>query len=345
MIKKILLASPRGFCAGVDRAIDVVEASLEIFGSPVFVKHAIVHNTHVVNDLEKKGAIFVEDLDEISPSVFDPKAQTRRADGSIIIFSAHGTDPAIKEEAQKRGFRVIDATCPLVTKVHLEAKRYASEGYFIIYIGHRNHPEPIGVFGEVPRRSITLIEKDNEVKDLKVPQGEKLVYLTQTTLSVPDTLEIIEKLKKKFPKIISPPSADICYATTNRQMAARNLAQKSDLVLVIGSKISSNSKRLVEICREAKTKVYLIDDEKKIQTKWLKNVKILGITSGASAPEYLIKRVVNFIEKINHGIKVENFRVLKEEVKFPLPDQLVFQAKKSQKGVAWVKKHEVVTQR
>ncbi len=194
MIKKILLASPRGFCAGVDRAIDVVEASLEIFGPPVFVKHAIVHNIHVVNDLEKKGAIFVEDLDEVSPK-------------SIVIFSAHGTDPAIKKEAQKRGFRVIDATCPLVTKVHLEARRYASEGYFIIYIGHRNHPEPIGVFGEVPEGSITLIEKANEVKDLKVPQDQKLVYLTQTTLSVPDTLEIIEKLKKKFPKIISPPSA------------------------------------------------------------------------------------------------------------------------------------------
>ena len=356
MIKKILLASPRGFCAGVDRAIDVVETALEIFGPPVFVKHAIVHNIHVVSDLKKKGAIFVEDLDEIhSPSVFDPevldseartrRAQTRRADGSILIFSAHGTDPKIKEEARLRGHRVIDATCPLVTKVHLEAQRYAKEGYYIIYIGHRGHPEPIGVFGEVPKEAITLIERADEVESLKVPQEEKIIYLTQTTLSVSDTKETIKRLRKRFPNIISPPSADICYATTNRQMAARRLAQKSDLVLVLGSRTSSNSKRLVEVCREEGIKTYLVDDEKMINPKWLDKVEVLGITSGASAPEYLVTRLVDFVKRDNPGAKVENLDVFKEKIKFPLPDDLVPLAHQSTKGILWVEKHKVATQR
>jgi len=339
MIKKIILASPRGFCAGVDRAIDVVETALEIFGPSIFVKHAIVHNTHVVSDLKKKGAIFVEDLDEIPPSV------DGSADGSVLIFSAHGTDPKIKEEARLRGHRVIDATCPLVTKVHLEAQRYAKEGYFIIYVGHRGHPEPIGVFGEVPKRTITLIENADEVKGLKVPQEEKLIYLTQTTLSVSDTKETTKRLKRRFPKIISAPSADICYATTNRQTAARRLAQKSDLVLVIGSKTSSNSKRLVEVCRQEGTEAYLVDDEKVINPKWLITVEVLGITSGASAPEYLVRQLVDFIKRSNPNAKVENFDVFKEEIKFPLPDDLVDLAKKTDRGALWVEKHRVATQR
>ncbi|KKR60931.1 MAG: 4-hydroxy-3-methylbut-2-enyl diphosphate reductase [Candidatus Curtissbacteria bacterium GW2011_GWA1_40_47] len=336
MIQKILLAKPRGFCAGVDRAIDVVEAALEIFGGPIYVKHAIVHNTHVVSDLEKKGAIFVENLDEIP----NPPAG-----GSIVIFSAHGTDPQVKEEAKKRGHRVVDATCPLVTKVHLEAQRYVREGYHVIYIGHRGHPEPIGVFGEVSEGTISLIENADEVKSLKVPQREKLVFLTQTTLSVSDTNETIQRLKMRFPKIISAPSSDICYATTNRQAAARRLARLSDLVLVLGSKASSNSKRLVEVCKEEGVKAYLVDDEKMVNPKWLVGVRTLGITSGASAPEHLVTRLVDFIKTGNPDVEVENLDVIKEEVKFPLPDDLVTLAQEEGKGALWVEKHRVATQR
>lgn len=332
MIQKILLATPRGFCAGVDRAIDVVEAALEIFGAPVYVKHAIVHNIHVVSDLEKKGAIFVEELDEV------PKK-------SVLVFSAHGTDPAQKEEAKARGHRVIDATCPLVTKVHLEAKRYANEGYFIIYVGHRGHPEPIGVFGEIPKNSRVLIETAGEVKSLKVPQQDKLIYLTQTTLSVGDTKDTIDALKAKFPNIIAPPSSDICYATTNRQTAARELAKQCDMVLVIGSKTSSNSQRLREVCEEEGIPSHLIDDESMVDKKWFSGVKTLGITSGASAPEYLVDRLVKYVQKLNPEAVVANLQVSKEEIKFPLPDDLVLLAKQSEKGTAWVEKHKVSSQR
>jgi len=333
MISKILLAKPRGFCAGVDRAIDVVEAALEIFGAPVYVKHAIVHNIHVVEDLEKKGAIFVEDLDEVPAR-------------SVLIFSAHGSPPKLKEEAKARGFRVIDATCPLVTKVHLEAKRYANEGYFIIYIGHRGHPEPIGVMGEVPKGSIVLIEDASEVGDLKVPQEEKLIYLNQTTLSLSDVKNTIDALKKRFTKIIAPPTVwDICFATSNRQTAARTLAKKSDLVLVIGSKTSSNSNRLRDVSEEEGTKAYLIDDETMVDPKWFSGVKTLGITSGASAPEYLIDQLVNYVKKGNPNAVVESLDVLKEEVKFPLPDDLVLLARQSEKGALWVEKHKVASQR
>ena len=332
MIKKIMLAVPRGFCAGVDRAIDVVEAALDIFGPPVYVKHAIVHNLHVVEDLKVKGAIFVEDLDEI------PGKQ-------VVVFSAHGTDPLLKDEAKKRGHKVIDATCPLVTKVHLEAQRYVREGYFVIYVGHRDHPEPIGVFGEVPKGTITLIERADEVKGLNVPQEEKLVYLTQTTLSISDTRETVEKLKDRFRNIIAPPSSDICYATTNRQKAARELAQKCDLVLVVGSKTSSNSQRLREVCEEEGTKAHLIDDETMINPDWFKNVRTLGITSGASAPEYLVNQLVQFLKSKNPKAIVENLEIMREEIKFPLPDDLVTLARQSEKGTAWVEKHRVASQR
>jgi len=343
MIKKVFLARPRGFCAGVDRAIDVVEAALEIFGPPVYVKHAIVHNLHVVEDLKVKGAIFVEDLDEIPPhSGLSPSGSKTK---SVVVFSAHGTDPVIRAEAKRRGHKVIDATCPLVTKVHLEAKRYVGDGYFVIYIGHRDHPEPVGVFGEIPKGTAVLIEGASEVDFLKVPQEEKLVYLTQTTLSISDTRATVEKLKKRFPNIISPPSADICYATTNRQAAARELAKKCDLVLVIGSKTSSNSQRLREVCEEEGTKAYLIDDEMMIDPSWFKDVYTLGVTSGASAPEYLISRLVEFLKKLNPKAKVENLEVLKENIKFPLPDDLVFLAKESAKGIKWVEKHQVTSQR
>jgi len=336
MIKKILLAAPRGFCAGVDRAIDVVETALEIFGPPVYVKHAIVHNIHVVEDLKVKGAIFVEDIDEVP----NPPAG-----GSVLVFSAHGTDPKIKEEAKRRGHKVIDATCPLVTKVHLEAQRYVKEGYFVIYVGHRDHPEPAGVFGEIPEGTAVLIEKASEVDGLKVPQKEKLVYLTQTTLSISDTKETVDKLKSRFPNIIAPPSSDICYATTNRQAAARALSKKCDLVLVIGSTTSSNSQGLAELSREEGTPAYLIDDESMIDKKWLEGVEVLGITSGASAPEYLIERLIKFFKKSHPNIKVETVEAMRENVKFPLPDDLVILAKESEKGMLWVEKHRVASQR
>jgi len=339
MIKKILLATPRGFCAGVDRAIDVVEAVLEIFGPPVYVKHAIVHNLHVVEDLKIKGAIFVEDLDEI------PSPPEARQAKSVVVFSAHGTDPALKEEAKKRGHRVIDATCPLVTKVHLEAQRYVRDGYFAIYIGHRDHPEPAGVFGEIPKGTAVLIEGADEVDTLVVPQEEKLVYLTQTTLSISDTRDTVEKLKKRFPNIISPPSSDICYATTNRQAAARELAKKSDLVLVIGSKTSSNSQRLREVCEEEGTYAYLVDDETMIDPKWFGDAQTLGVTSGASAPEYLVDNLVDHIKKLNPNVQVENLEVLREDITFPLPDDLVSLVKETSKGRIWVEKHRVATQR
>lgn len=335
MIKKILLVRPRGFCAGVDRAIDVVEASLEIFGSPIYVKHAIVHNTHVVGDLEKKGAIFIEDLDEIPKNLKKP----------ILVFSAHGTPPALKDEAVARGYTVIDATCPLVTKVHLEARRYANEGYFIIYVGHRGHPEPIGVMGEIPGKSIVLIEDASEVKNLKVPQEEKLVYLNQTTLSIPDVSATIEALKRRFPKIIAPPSSDICYATTSRQYAARELAKKSDLVLVIGSTTSSNSQRLRDVSEEEGAKAYLVDDELQIKDEWLNGVKTLGITSGASAPEYLVDNMIDFFMSKDRNLRLEKLDVMNEEIKFPLPDDLVSLAKESTKGLVWVEKHKVASQR
>ena len=336
MIKKILLAAPRGFCAGVDRAIDVVETALEIFGPPVYVKHAIVHNIHVVEDLKVKGAIFVEDINEVP----NPPAG-----GSVLVFSAHGTDPKIKEEAKRRGHKVIDATCPLVTKVHLEAQRYVKEGYFVIYVGHRDHPEPAGVFGEIPEGTAVLIEKASEVDGLKVPQKEKLVYLTQTTLSISDTKETVDKLKSRFPNIIAPPSSDICYATTNRQAAARALSKKCDLVLVIGSTTSSNSQGLAELSREEGTPAYLIDDESMIDKKWLEGVEVLGITSGASAPEYLIERLIKFFKKSHPNIKVETVEAMRENVKFPLPDDLVILAKESEKGMLWVEKHRVASQR
>lgn len=336
MIKKILLAAPRGFCAGVDRAIDVVETTLDIFGPPVYVKHAIVHNIHVVEDLKIKGAIFVEDIDEVpSPP----------AGGSVLVFSAHGTDQKIKEEAKRRGHKVIDATCPLVTKVHLEAQRYVKEGYFVIYVGHRDHPEPAGVFGEISEGAAVLIEKANEVDKLKVPQKEKLVYLTQTTLSISDTKETVDKLKSRFPNIIAPPSSDICYATTNRQAAARALSKKCDLVLVIGSTTSSNSQRLAEVSREEGTPAYLIDDESMIKKSWFGDVEVLGITSGASAPEYLIERMIKYFKKSNPNIKVETVEAMRENVKFPLPDDLVILAKESEKGMLWVEKHRVASQR
>src|SRR3989338_1438594 len=339
MIKKILLATPRGFCAGVDRAIDVVEAVLEIFGPPVYVKHAIVHNLHVVEDLKIKGAIFVEDLDEI------PSPPEARQAKSVVVFSAHGTDPALKEEAKRRGHKVIDATCPLVTKVHLEARRYVNDGYFVIYVGHRDHPEPVGVFGEIAKGTAVLIEGADEVDTLVVPQEEKLVYLTQTTLSISDTRDTVEKLKKRFPNIISPPSSDICYATTNRQAAARELAKKSDLVLVIGSKTSSNSQRLREVCEEEGTYAYLVDDETMIDPKWFGDAQTLGVTSGASAPEYLVDNLVDHIKKLNPNVQVENLEVLREDITFPLPDDLVSLVKETSKGRIWVEKHRVATQR
>ncbi|OGD86247.1 4-hydroxy-3-methylbut-2-enyl diphosphate reductase [Candidatus Curtissbacteria bacterium RBG_13_35_7] len=331
MIEKIILIKPRGFCAGVDRAIDIVEAALAIYGKPIYVKHAIVHNTHVVSDLKRKGVVFVENIGKV------PK-------NSVLIFSAHGTDPRLIEKAKQKRHKVIDATCPLVTKVHLEANRYANEGYFIIYVGHEGHPEPIGVFGEVSKKSILLIEKASDVRNLKIPQEDKIVCLTQTTLSVDDTRDIICALKKRFKRIMLPPSSDICYSTTNRQAAAKILAKKCDLVLVIGSKTSSNSQRLVKVCREFYANAHLIDDEKDVKRTWLTNVKVLGITSGASVPEYLIDHVIEFIKTQNSKVKIQNIEAIDEKTRFPLPDELANQIKKTGFGLKYLKKHRSTTQ-
>ncbi len=303
-LKKIYLVSPRGFCAGVKRAVDVVNLVLQKYKTPIYVRHQIVHNRHVISDFEKKGVIFTEDINKIP-------------DSSVVIFSAHGSSPNIYQIAKNKKLIIIDAVCPLVSKVHIEAKRYSQQEYFIFYIGHKNHPETIGVLGEVTETSIILIETLNEAKKIFPPQTDKIIILTQTTLSFDDTKEIINYLKKKFPKIIQPPAFDICYATQNRQNAVKELVKKVDMVLVIGSKESSNSNRLREVAEMSGKRAYLINDKLEIQTSWLENVENLGITAGASAPKYLIEEIVNYFKK--QGVEVEELSVIKENINFPLP--------------------------
>lgn len=304
---KVFLAKPRGFCAGVDRAIDVVEIALEIFGPPVYVRHEIVHNDHVVNELRSKGAIFLDDVNEIP-------------EGSVTIFSAHGVSPAVREQARERKLNIIDATCPLVTKVHLEAIRYAKKGYTIILIGHRNHVEVEGTMGEAPD-SMILIESPEDVARIEVPDVEKLVYLTQTTLSIDDTQAVIDALKERFPHIESPPKDDICYATTNRQAAVKEMTDRCDMILVIGSPTSSNSNRLVEVAQSRGCEAYLINDSSQMKIEMFKNTKNLGITAGASAPEHLVQDVVRWLEK-NSSIEFADLDVIEENVQFTLPREL-----------------------
>ncbi len=305
---KIYLAKPRGFCAGVDRAIEIVERALKIFGPPIYVRHAIVHNRYVVDELRRKGAIFVEDVGDVP-------------EGSIVIFSAHGVSPAVREKAAKRNLRIIDATCPLVNKVHKEVKRFASDGYTIILVGHRGHVEVEGTMGEAPDRVI-LVETVEDAKNVKVPDPNRVALTTQTTLSVDDTREIINILKKRFPSIVLPKSDDICYATQNRQDAVKRLAEISDVILVIGSSESSNSNRLREVAEKGGRKAYLIEDEKHIDHKWLNGVRSVGITSGASTPENLVRRVVMKLFELG-GESVEEIEGVSENVRFAMPSEVV----------------------
>ena len=307
-VEKLLLAAPRGYCAGVDRAVQTVERALELYGAPVYVRKEIVHNKHVVAQLRERGAIFVEELDDTIP------------EGAVTVFSAHGVSPAVHDDAQRRQLKTIDATCPLVTKVHREALKFAEEGYTIVLIGHAGHEEVEGTMGEAPDH-IVLIETEDDVDALEVEDPERVAYISQTTLSVDETRSIILKLREKFPAIVGPRTDDICYATTNRQAAVKQLATACDLVLVIGSQNSSNSNRLVDVTRELGTDAYLIDHEGQVQETWLEGKRVVGITSGASAPEELVQRLVAFFQARGTEV-VEELEVIQEDVRFMLPKSI-----------------------
>jgi 4-hydroxy-3-methylbut-2-enyl diphosphate reductase len=305
-IDEILLAGPRGFCAGVERAIDIVELALSVCRPPVYVRKEIVHNRLVVETLRGQGAVFVDELDEVP-------------DGATIVFSAHGIAPAVRDEARRRGLRAIDATCPLVTKVHLEAVRYAREGYSIVLIGHEDHDEVIGTLGEAPDR-IHVVASAAEAEKLEVPDPDKIAYLTQTTLSIDDTREIIEALRRRFPRIVGPSRDDICYATQNRQAAVKRLANGVDVLLVIGSANSSNAIRLVEVARTAGTRAHLINDVRDIRPEWLEGIRRVGLTAGASTPEVLVSEAVAALR--GQGVAVREVHVVEEDVRFALPPEL-----------------------
>jgi 4-hydroxy-3-methylbut-2-enyl diphosphate reductase len=307
VVKTILLASPRGYCAGVERAVDTVEQALELWGPPVYVRKQIVHNAHVVRDLEARGAIFVESETEV------PR-------GSTVVFSAHGVAPAVHENAASRELQTIDATCPLVTKVHSEARHYADRGYTIILIGHAGHEEVEGTMGEAPD-SIVLVESAEEAERLELPQMDRLAYITQTTLSVDETNEVIDVLRRRFPTIEAPKKEDICYATTNRQRAVKAMLDEIELLLVIGSRNSSNSNRLVEVARAHGVDAHLIDDETEIDESWLDGVETIGVTSGASAPEKLVRRVLAWFRE--RGVEdIRSFAEENEDVTFKLPVEI-----------------------
>jgi 4-hydroxy-3-methylbut-2-enyl diphosphate reductase len=307
VLRKVLLASPRGYCAGVERAVETVERSLELYGPPVYVRKQIVHNLHVVRELEARGAIFVDDEREVP-------------EGATVVFSAHGVAPSVHENAAARGLRTIDATCPLVTKVHAQARRYANEGYTILLIGHTGHEEVVGTMGEAPG-SILLVETPEDVERLTFPEGTRLAYITQTTLSVDETREMITALRARFPDIHAPRKEDICYATSNRQWAVKELLAEIDLLLVVGSRNSSNSNRLVEVARANGVDSYLIDDRSEIHEQWLDGVEVVGITSGASAPETLVVGVIEWFRE--RGVTdVAPYRLVEEDVEFRLPVEL-----------------------
>jgi 4-hydroxy-3-methylbut-2-enyl diphosphate reductase len=303
--EKLLLAAPRGYCAGVDRAVQTVERALELHGPPVYVRKEIVHNKHVVEELRERGAVFVEELDDAIP------------EGAVTVFSAHGVSPAVHEDAERRGLRTIDATCPLVTKVHREAVKFAGEGYTIVLIGHAGHEEVEGTMGEAPEH-IVLVETEADVDALEVPDPERVAYISQTTLSVDETGAIIAALREKFPAITGPRTDDICYATTNRQRAVKEMAAQCDLVLVIGSRNSSNSQRLVDVARDLGAEAHLIDNESQVREEWLGGKRVVGITSGASAPEALVQRLVDFF-RARGTEDVSELEVLREDVRFMLP--------------------------
>jgi 4-hydroxy-3-methylbut-2-en-1-yl diphosphate reductase len=306
MVEKVVLASPRGFCAGVVRAIDVVNLALDVYDEPLYVRREIVHNPHVVDSLRNKGAIFIDELDEVPP-------------GRRVIFSAHGVSPEVWRQAGERSLKVIDATCPLVTKVHLEARRFAARGYSIVLIGHPGHEEVEGTMGEAPEHMV-LVSTVEEVERLELPDPGKVAYLTQTTLSLNDTRIIVEALRRRFPAIEAPPTEDICYATQNRQEAVRQLAERSDLILVVGAHNSSNSNRLVEEARQRGVRSELINDVSAVDEAWLESVRVVGLTSGASAPETLVEAVIEFF--LLRGASVETLETRRESVQFALPSNL-----------------------
>jgi 4-hydroxy-3-methylbut-2-enyl diphosphate reductase len=302
--EKLLLAAPRGYCAGVDRAVQTVERALERYGAPVYVRKEIVHNKHVVEQLRDRGAVFVE-------------SETEVPEGATVVFSAHGVAPGVHANSTARRLHTIDATCPLVTKVHVEAKKFAADGYTIVLVGHAGHEEVEGTMGEAPEH-IVLIENEEDVDALEVDDPNKVAYISQTTLSVDETRSIIERLRERFPAIVGPRTDDICYATTNRQAAVKQLARQCDLVLVIGSRNSSNSNRLVEVAREHGSDSHLIDNEGQVQERWLAGKRVVGITSGASAPEELVQRLVEFF-RARGTTDISELEVVQEDVRFMLP--------------------------
>ena len=306
--KTLLLLKPRGFCAGAGRAIDIVRIALEALGPPIYVRKEIVHNRFVVEELQGKGAIFVDSVEEVP-------------NGERVIYSAHGVSPEVREASAARGLRVIDATCPLVTKVHVEAVKFAKEGYSLILIGHHDHDEVIGTLGEAPLVT-QVVGSPEQVESLTVPNPDRVAYLTQTTLSLDETKDIIAALQKKFPNIKGPAAQDICYATENRQVAVKHVASDADLLLVVGSENSSNSNRLVEVARNLGTNAHLIDSCSDIEPDWLENVKTIALTAGASAPECLVEEVVKFLDSKGFG-NVEELEVMPENVRFGLPPEIV----------------------
>lgn len=306
-LEKVLLAKPRGFCAGVVRAIDVVKIALEVYEKPLYVRKEIVHNRHVVEELRAKGTVFVDSLLEVPP-------------GATVVFSAHGVSPEVREKAKAKKLKIIDATCPLVTKVHLEAVKYARGGFTIVLIGHKGHEEVVGTMGEAPQ-SMVLISSKDEVSLLNPPDPNRIAYLTQTTLSLDETREIITALREKFPNIVGPPSEDICYATQNRQESVQAMARYASLILVVGSANSSNSNRLVEEAQKSGAQAHLIDDYRDIQEGWLEGVRVVGVTAGASAPEILVNQVVDHLKSRGAQL-VEEFETTKENVHFALPANL-----------------------
>jgi 4-hydroxy-3-methylbut-2-enyl diphosphate reductase len=307
LVKRVLLASPRGYCAGVERAVETVERALDLYGAPVYVRKQIVHNAHVVRDLEERGAVFVEDEAE-APA------------GATLVLSAHGVAPTVYARTAERGLTTIDATCPLVTKVHAQARRYAAEGCRIVLIGHAGHEEVVGTMGEAPE-STFLVQSVEDAEQLELPGDGPIAYITQTTLSVDETAEIIEALKRRFPEIRAPQREDICYATSNRQWAVKEMLDDIDLLLVIGSRNSSNSKRLVEVARAGGVPSHLIDDETEIDERWLTGVETVGLTSGASAPERLVRRVCDWF-RANGAGEITPFASVYEDVVFRLPVEL-----------------------
>jgi len=307
VVRKVLLASPRGYCAGVERAVETVEKALELYGPPVYVRKQIVHNLHVVRDLEARGAVFVDEETEVP-------------EGATIVFSAHGVAPTVHANAAARQLNTIDATCPLVTKVHVQARRYAADGYTVLLIGHEGHEEVVGTMGEAPD-SIVLVESLAAAEQLSFPEGTRLAYVTQTTLSVDETGEIITALRRRFPDIHAPKKEDICYATSNRQWAVKEMLSEIQLLLVIGSRNSSNSNRLVEVARANGVASYLIDDETEIDEAWIDGVEVVGVTSGASAPEKLVERVCDWF-RARGTTEIEPYRLVDEDVEFRLPVEL-----------------------